>query len=43
MNVVLYAMSAYGATAAISFGVAAVIVLINRIFTAPKGGEDHLD
>ena len=41
MNVVLYALLAYGAMAMISFGVVGVIVLINRIFTAPEKGEYH--
>lgn len=42
MSVVLYAVLAYGAMAALSFGVVAVIVLINRIFTTPeKGGDDR--
>ena len=42
MNVELYALLAYGAAAVISFGVAAVIVLIKRIFAAPAGeGESH--
>lgn len=43
MNVVLYALLAYVVMAIISFGVVAVIVLINRIFTEPEGEEDNHD
>lgn len=43
MNVVLYALLAYGAMAVISFGVVGVIVLINRIFTVPERGEEPLE
>lgn len=36
MNVVAYAMMAYAATAAISLGVVAVIVLIDKVFSSPE-------
>lgn len=38
MGVVTYALLAYLATAAISLAVVAIIVTINRLFSAP-GGE----
>lgn len=39
MGVVTYALLAYLATAAISLAVVAIIVTINRLFSAP--GEDQ--
>lgn len=41
MNVIAYALLAYGMTAIISFGVVAVIVAVNKIFSAPE--EDTND
>ena len=39
MNIVIYALAAYGATAVISLGVVGIIVLINRILREKKGAE----
>ncbi len=36
MNVVAYALLTYAATAVISLGVVAVIVLINKVFSSPE-------
>lgn len=36
MNVVAYALMTYAATAVISLGVVAVIVLINKVFSSPE-------
>lgn len=41
MNVVLYAVLAYAATAVISFGVITVIVGLNRVFSAPGEESDN--
>lgn len=41
MNVIAYALLSYGMTAIISFGVVAVIVAVNKIFSAPE--EDTND
>ena len=40
MNIVLYALLAYGATAIISFGVIAVIVVLNRVFSPSEEETD---
>ncbi len=37
MNVVVYALTAYGATAVISLGIVGIIVLINRLLQDKKG------
>ncbi len=39
MNVVVYALGAYLATAVISLGVVAIILLINRLFSSGKEAE----
>ena len=39
MNVVTYALIAYGMTAVISLGVGAIIVLINKVFTSSEEEE----
>lgn len=36
MNVIAYAMLTYAATAVISLGVVAVIVLINKVFSSSE-------
>lgn len=40
MNVVVYALFAYVATAVISLGVVAVIVAVNRIFSSSGEGAN---
>ncbi len=39
MNVVVYALLAYAATAVISLGVVGIIVLINKLLSGGKGVE----
>lgn len=39
MNIVIYALVAYGATAVISLGIIGIIVLINQILQDKKGAE----
>ena len=41
MNVVTYALMAYGMTAVISLGVGAIIVLINKVFTSSEEEETY--
>ena len=40
MSVITYVLLAYGMTAVISFGVVAVIVAVNKLFSAPEGETD---
>ena len=40
MGVITYTVLAYAATAAISFGVVAVIVLIDKVFSSSEGGDN---
>lgn len=39
MNVAVYALLAYAATAVLSLGVVAIIVLINKMLSGGKGVE----
>lgn len=40
MNVFLYALIAYAATAVISLGVVGVIVLVNKLCSKSEGGDE---